>query len=169
MGAAVGSLFLGPFAKFGKKNGIHATNIILAVGCSLTLVKQVYVIFAGRFMFGLAAGTFSVFVPSFINELTPIELKGPLGSATQLLVNLGILMVNLIELPCSSKPPSEEDMKEFIHAEYWRICFAVPIGLAIVQSILLFTVLNYETPKFLKQNDKQVALLEVMGKLYSAD
>jgi len=37
---------------------------------------------AGRFIFGVGTGAFSVFVPSFINELTPTELKGPFGSAT---------------------------------------------------------------------------------------
>ena len=76
VGLAVGSLFSGPFARFGKKNCILICNVILIIGCSLTLVKVKEVVAVGRFLFGLSSGAFSVFVPSFINELTPTELKG---------------------------------------------------------------------------------------------
>ena len=76
LGAAIGSFTSGPFAKYGKKNCIHATNVILAIGCSLTLVRVKEVVLVGRFLFGLSSGAFSVFVPSYINELTPTELKG---------------------------------------------------------------------------------------------
>lgn len=82
LGAAIGSLTSGPFVRYGKKNCILACNAILIVGCSLTLVRVKEVVAVGRFFFGLAAGAFTVFVPSFINELTPTELKGPFGSAT---------------------------------------------------------------------------------------
>lgn len=82
LGAAIGSLASGPFTKYGKKTCIHAANILLILGCSLTLIKVKIVVAIGRFIFGLAAGGFSVFVPSFINELTPTELKGPFGSST---------------------------------------------------------------------------------------
>lgn len=82
LGAAIGSLASGPFTKYGKKTCIHAANALLILGCTLTLVKVKAVVAVGRFIFGLAAGGFSVFVPSFINELTPTELKGPFGSST---------------------------------------------------------------------------------------
>ena len=82
LGAAIGSLTSGPFTKYGKKRCIHVTNIILIIGCSLTLVKIPEVVAVGRFLFGYSAGAFSVFVPSFFNELIPLELKGQFGSAT---------------------------------------------------------------------------------------
>ena len=82
IGLALGALFSGPLARFGKKNCIHATNVLVLIGCSLLLIKELYVIYVGRFLFGLAGGAFSVFVPSFINEVTPTELKGQFGSST---------------------------------------------------------------------------------------
>lgn len=76
-GSAVGSLFAGtPADMFGKKNCIHGTNFLLIAGVGMTMVKNEYWILGGRFLFGLSAGAFSVFVPSFINELAPNELKG---------------------------------------------------------------------------------------------
>lgn len=82
LGAAVGSLIAGPFTKYGKKNCIHFANLLIIIGCGMTLVKVKEVVAAGRFIQGLAAGSFSVFVPSFINEVTPTELKGPIGTST---------------------------------------------------------------------------------------
>ena len=65
----------------------------------MTLVRVKEVVAAGRFLFGLAAGAFTVFVPSFINEITPTELKGPFGSATQILITFGIFVSNILGLP----------------------------------------------------------------------
>lgn len=117
--------------KYGKKTCIHAANIILIVGCSLTLVHVKEVVAAGRFLFGLAAGCFSVFVPSFINELTPTELKGPFGSATQILITLGILISNLLGLPLPDLVDNPYK-PGFIGDQYWRVLFALPIGFAVL-------------------------------------
>ncbi len=77
------------------------------------MIQNIYVVVVGRFIFGLAAGSFTVFVPSFINELTPIELKGPYGSATQMLVNFGILVAYLGGIPLPT-PIDMFEKSEFI-------------------------------------------------------
>jgi MFS family permease len=82
IGMAIGALSSGPLTRFGKKNCIHMTNGLVILACGIQLIKVYGVVLAGRFLFGLAGGAFSVFVPSFINEVTPTELKGPFGSAT---------------------------------------------------------------------------------------
>ncbi len=122
---------------------------MLTIGCVLCLIKNIYVVTIGRFLFGLSAGAFSVFVPSYINEVTPTELKGPFGSATQLLITLGIFISNVLGIPL---PTNVVDFLEddFVTRKYWRLLFALPIAFAAIQSTLLFTVFNYETPKYLK-------------------
>jgi MFS family permease len=175
LGAAIGSLTSGPFMRFGKKNCIHVTNLIIIIGCSLTLIKIKEVVAAGRFLFGLAAGAFSVFVPSFINEITPTELKGPFGSSTQLLITFGILIANLLGIPfpdcldvdCTAD--SNPYKPGFIDDQFWRVLFAIPVGIAVIQSVLLFTVFSYETPKFLKMNGRKAELNAIMGRIYQPD
>ena len=139
----------------------------------------------GRFIQGLSAGTFSVFVPSFINEITPTELKGPIGSSTQLFITLGILISYLLGIPlpdCDTKVTEKSSnlfcngegtnlrhvyyKDGFIGNDYWRVVFAIPISISILQSILLFTAFNYETPKFLKTHGNEAELNVIMGKLY---
>lgn len=77
-----GALFSGPVAAVGKWNALVLTNIFVGVGSSIALIKNHYAIIFGRFIYGISAGSFSVFVPMFINELAPIELKGPIGVIT---------------------------------------------------------------------------------------
>jgi MFS family permease len=167
VGLAAGAFGAGPFTKFGKKNCIHVTNLFVIIGCGLQLIKSIGTVLAGRFIFGVSTGAFSVFVPSFINEITPTELKGPYGAITQLLITFGIFIANVLGTPLpDSKTPID---KSFIQTEYWRVLFGLPIVFCIIQSCLLFTVFNYETPKFLKQTGREAELNEIIGKIYSSD
>lgn len=79
-GAAVGALFSGPIAYIGRWKCLIFTNIVVLVGVSLTLVNEFWVLCIGRFIYGLAVGSFSIFCPKYIAETAPIEVKGPAGA-----------------------------------------------------------------------------------------
>jgi MFS family permease len=57
-------------------------NFIVCLGAAITLIPNTYVITVGRFIYGISNGAFSVFVPLYINETAPLEIKGPLGVMT---------------------------------------------------------------------------------------
>ena len=82
LGAAFGALGSGSFAKYGKWRMIVLNNIIVFVGSAICLIPNDYAILIGRLIYGFAAGAFSVFVPLYINETAPVEIKGPLGVMT---------------------------------------------------------------------------------------
>lgn len=98
LGSACGAIFSGPVAKIGKWKAILLTNILVCAGAAITLVENPYAILVGRFIYGIANGSFSVFVPLFINETAPIEMKGPIGVMTQLFITMGIMISFLIGL-----------------------------------------------------------------------
>lgn len=82
MGSAVGAIFSGPIAQIGKWNALMLTNIVVCIGSGVVLIENEWAIVAGRFIYGMASGSFSVFVPLFLNETAPIEIKGPIGVMT---------------------------------------------------------------------------------------
>jgi MFS family permease len=82
IGAAIGAISSGVLAKYGKWKCIILNNIVVCIGAGITLYDNEYVITVGRFIYGLSNGAFSVFVPLYINETAPVELKGPLGVMT---------------------------------------------------------------------------------------
>lgn len=103
-------------------------------------------------------------------------MKGPLGALTQILVTVGIMISFFLGIPIPefkydkvSELYYPTEIKTFETDNYWRVIFCIPIGIALVQSILLFTVFNYETPKFFKQNNQLAKLNELMGKIYEID
>ncbi len=51
--------------KYGKKNCLLLANGCVLVGAGITLVENEIAIIIGRFIYGLATGSFSVLVPSF--------------------------------------------------------------------------------------------------------
>lgn len=141
------------------------TNILVCVGAGLTLVKVFPVILVGRFIYGVAAGSFSVFVPKFsmiyklvnnsiVNETAPTELKGPLGTMTQLFITVGIMVSFFFGLAIPDAPTNPQEYADYTNSwkvqQYWRFMFGFPIIMAAIQVLLLLTVFRYDTPKMLK-------------------
>ena len=96
IGGTIGSLASGVFTKYGKKKCIHISNLITIIGCIIVIssgpyglsfdyptdgTKYLPMLYIGRFIYGAGAGCFTVFVNSFISEISPNELKGPMGIA----------------------------------------------------------------------------------------
>ena len=63
---------------------------MLIVGTLISLFPGVIWLFAiGRFIYGLSAGSFGVFVLKYINETAPIEIKGSVGTSVELGITIG--------------------------------------------------------------------------------
>lgn len=53
--------------------------------------------------------------------------------------------------------PSEPEARlsdSFLVRGYWRVMFALPIAISLIQNVLLMSIFNYETPKYLKQKNQ---------------
>ena len=57
-----------------------------------------------RFIIGLAAGSSIVITPLYINEISPVEWRGTLGSMNQLSINLGILLTQTVAIKYATEP-----------------------------------------------------------------
>ena len=91
-----------------------------------------------------------VVVPIYIAEIAPPESKGLFGALTQITVNIGILVTQLLGYFLS-------------HDSMWRIVLAVPGILAIVQFIGLF--FTPESPKWLAEHGHSKTAREILRKL----
>jgi MFS family permease len=78
---------------------IKLANLVMMIGIVMCLFPFNDYYFAfGRFVWGLGAGSFTVFVPKFISELSPFEMSGFFGGASQTACCLGILVPSLLAL-----------------------------------------------------------------------
>jgi MFS transporter, SP family, sugar:H+ symporter len=99
--------------KYGKLRLFHIMNLIVILGSLLSLIDNMYVICLGRFLFGVAAGGFTVYSPNYINESVPTELKGPLGAMCQFGFCFGIFLPAILGLAIPDDPFETEALNSF--------------------------------------------------------
>jgi len=150
-------------SKWSKWTLLMTMNFILILSVGLTLIDKMEIITAGKFLCGYAVGGMSVYCPMILNELVPIELKGPFLSMTQVSMGFGIFTASLFGLAIPENPAKDS----FYVQEYWRWVWGFQIFLALVQVALLLTVLDSETPVELKARGDYIKLTELMKRIYT--
>jgi MFS family permease len=134
-GGLVGALLAGPLSsKFGRLRSMQINTVFFAVGPAFeALAPKIGVLALGRFVSGLGAGSAMVIAPIYIAEIAPPAERGLFGSFTQVMVNVGIFVTQLLGLFLSK-------------GQLWRVILAAGGVFGILQFVgLLFSV---ETPKY---------------------
>ena len=112
---------------------ILATNILVLVASGVCMINNAFIIAIGRFLYGMAAGAFTVFTPKFINEVAPPEYKGPFGALSQFMCTFGILCVALMGIAIPNDPYAEDiNPDSFIVTQYWRVVWGMPAVLVVI-------------------------------------
>lgn len=81
-GVAGGALFSGSIAQIGRYKSLMLGNLVLIIGTLITCIDDFGALCVGRLIYGLGAGSFSIFCPLYVNETSPFECNGPLGGIT---------------------------------------------------------------------------------------
>jgi MFS family permease len=172
VGAMISALSGSFFMRFGKWTMILVCNMIMIIGSAITLYDNIWVILAGKFIVGLAIGGFTVYCPNFIYEIVPGELKSQVGGICNFIVTFGIFLPALFGLAIPDAKDLDKDDKSFAVHHYWRVVWAFPILVALIQSILLLTVFKFDTVVELKKAGKidgPGGLNDVLSKFYTSD
>lgn len=118
--------------------------ILVIVSGILTEIRNEGCIITGRFLFGMAAGSITVYVPKYVEEVSPKEHKGTLGTYFQLILTFGIFLGPLIALPIPNKPhcpkPVTQECQDSVDKwgsnwyvqYYWHVMFALPIITSVI-------------------------------------
>lgn len=156
LGAATLSLFIGPLADlFGRKLSMLLLIIPATLGwCLLIWPQNVEMLYSGRFITGMVAGAFCVLSLIYSSEIAQKEIRGALGSYTQMMISGGILFANVLA--------------KFLTIQVYTIaCAAIPI---VFGAIFVFMP---ESPIFLMKKDKvhqaRASLLRLRGKGYDVE
>ena len=129
-GVATGALTSGIISHIGRLNCLILANFILDIGVLLTLIEDFEVLCIGRFLYGVGAGSFSVFGPLYVSETSPIEVSGPLGASTQIGISTGVLLVFSVGMGIGDVDFDDESSFEIRY--YWYIIFLLPIAISLI-------------------------------------
>ncbi|KAI5813097.1 general substrate transporter [Pyronema omphalodes] len=144
IGGLFGALAAQPLGKrYGRRRTLMLNSFCFIVAAiTKALATNVAVLTLGRLLSGLSSGSAAVVVPLYINEISPKHMRGTYGGVTQITVNFGILITQILGL-FLSKP------------SYWRLILIVGAFVGAAQALLLRGI--PESPKYLLGTDKQAA------------
>ncbi|XP_006622769.1 solute carrier family 2, facilitated glucose transporter member 1-like isoform X1 [Apis dorsata] len=160
VGGMIGGSLVGSIAdRFGRKGGLLINNILVLLtvifeGCAKT-AKSYEMIIIGRFLIGINAGLNAGLAPMYLSEISPIHLRGAVGTVYQLVITMSILVSQILGL--------EQILGT---AEQWPLLLCLTIVPAIFQVIAL--PFCPESPKYLlvtrgKDMEAQRALAWLRG------
>ncbi|XP_029916686.1 solute carrier family 2, facilitated glucose transporter member 8 [Myripristis murdjan] len=152
IGAALGGLLGGWMVeKIGRKLTLMFCSLPFVFGFTVIITAQnVWMLYLGRALTGLASGVTSLVVPVYISEMAHERVRGTIGSCVQLMVVLGIMGAYLGGL--------------FLDWRWLAICSSVPPTLMMVCMCFM-----PETPRFLLSQGKRREAEEALRFLRGPD
>lgn len=152
VGAALGGLLGGWMVeRIGRKLSLMFCSLPFVFGFTVIIAAQnVWMLYVGRALTGLASGVTSLVVPLYISEMAHERVRGTLGSCVQLMVVLGILGVYAAGL--------------VLHWRWLAICCSIPPTL-----LMVFMCFMPETPRFLLSQGKRREAEEALRFLRGPD
>lgn len=168
IGAAFGALTASSLCSLGRKNALLIANAVIAIGSGITLIFNFWALIGGRLLLGYGAGAFTVIAPVFISEASPPEVAGSMGAINQFMCCVGIMIADILGfiIPYEYKKGEIEVNKELLTSKTWRIIFAIPLCLAILQSLLVLLIFRNDTPKFYTQKGDHESVERVNQLIY---
>jgi MFS family permease len=153
LGGLLGALVAGPLsARYGRHKSMLMSTVPFILGPAFeALAIDIPILVIGRLISGLGAGASVVIAPIFISEIAPPGEKGFFGAFTQIMINMGIFIAQLLGLFLSK-------------GSLWRIILAVGGAIAVAQAIGL-AIAGQESPKWLADHGQERQANRVLRKL----
>ncbi|XP_066601635.1 solute carrier family 2, facilitated glucose transporter member 1-like [Prorops nasuta] len=160
VGGMIGGSMVGWVAdKFGRKGGLLLNNILVLLTVifegSAKAARSYEMIIIGRFLIGINSGLNAGLAPMYLAEISPVHLRGAVGTVYQLVITISILIAQILGL--------EQILGT---SDQWPLLLCLTVVPAIFQLATL--PLCPESPKFLllsrgKDMDAQRALSWLRG------
>lgn len=135
--------------RFGRKGGLLINNILGILGGSLMgfshASRSIELLIFGRLIIGVNCGLNTALVPMYLLEISPVPLRGGLGTVSQVGVTVGMLLSQILGIQVILGTE-----------EGWPYLLAIAVIPAILQLVLL--PLCPESPRYLLISKQQESL-----------
>ncbi|XP_035230757.1 glucose transporter type 1-like isoform X1 [Stegodyphus dumicola] len=158
IGGMIGGMIGGSIAdKFGRKGGLLVNNAFGIIGAALMgsskISQSIEILVVGRLIIGMNCGVNTALVPMYLSEISPLTLRGGLGTVNQLGITIGLLLSQVLGI------------QAILGTERgWPFLFGISVIPAVLQ--LLILPLCPESPRYLLISKQQESLArEALQKL----
>ncbi|CAB0001304.1 unnamed protein product [Nesidiocoris tenuis] len=155
VGGMIGGSIVGVVAdRLGRKNGLLYNNIFVLLAvlceCSSKWLGSYELIILGRFFIGLNSGLNAGLVPVYLNEVSPSNLKGAVGTVYQFVITLSIMISQLLGLESVLGTESG-----------WPLLFGLTAVPALLQ-LLMFPICPESPKHVLKSTGNELQAKQVL-------
>lgn len=155
LGSLVGPKVIGAY--FGRRATLLINNLFLVLSSLLiSLAPQWWYQAIGRIFVGIVAGIATAVVPTYFSEISPIAIRGAVGTMHQLGITVGILISQALSTPSLNLLGSEEN---------WKWLFLVPVLCGLLELIVL--PFCPESPSYLYTTQGRKAARQALVRLQS--
>lgn len=161
LGALFGGIFAGYLSRnYGKRKNLMIADLVMILGSSIIVIPHTVTFGLGRFICGIGTGCFSMLCAQYINEFTPTDMSGKMGSFNALSGMTGLLLSFsvCIFLPAG---PCEQDIKYYVFP-----MFAAPGFISLIQFLILYKVFKRESPCWLIKIGEHNLALQSLTSIY---
>lgn len=153
LGGLIGALAAGPItARSGRlRTMLYGAGMATIGPVFEAAAPSIAIMTLGRFISGLGAGAAMVVAPLYIADLAPPGHKGLFGSFTQVMVNMGILITQVLGYFLS-------------YGQMWRIVLGVGGIIGLLQAVA-FVVAGQEGPRYMADNGRSSEAQRVLRKI----
>lgn len=151
LGAILGAAVIGPMSdRFGRRKLVLLSAIIFFIGAlGSAFSPEFWTLILSRIILGMAVGTASALIPTYLAELSPADKRGSMSSLFQLMVMTGIFIAYVINYSFSG----------FYTGWRWMLGFAtIPAALLFFGALIL-----PESPRFLVKENKISEAKQILG------
>lgn len=156
-GAIIGPKVIGRFC--GRRATLLINNIFLVISSILIAFAPVWWCQAiGRIFVGIVAGVGTAVVPTYFSEISPVQIRGAIGTMHQLGITVGILVSQALSTPSLHLLGSKDK---------WQWLFLVPVLCGLLEVIIL--PFCPESPSYLYTTEGRAAARRALVRLQSED
>lgn len=145
LGSLIGSLLAGYLSKFiGHRQNIIIADLIVIFATIMTVIPSTYSFSVGRFLSGIGSGCFCMLCPLYLNELSPAEISGRIGSLMMILSCIGSTLAFGLALILPTENYELDPINNF-----WIVMFSIQGIMALVQVLFFSSFFKKESPFWL--------------------
>jgi len=123
LGILIGSLLGSKLTEHNRRKVLITSNLIAILATSMTMVFNVFMICAGRLIFGVCCGIFTATGSKMLDETVPVSHIKLFGTATNIFLSAGVTTAMCLGIIL----PDEDDTAALKADEVrWRMVYAFP-------------------------------------------
>lgn len=157
LGSVIGPKVIG--SRCGRRATLLWNNSFLVISSYLiAYAPQWWWQAIGRVFVGIVAGVATAVVPTYFSEISPIEVRGAIGTIHQLGITVGILVSQALSTPSLNLFGSEDN---------WKWLFLIPVLCGLLEILVL--PFCPESPSYLYQTKGESSARQALVRLQSQD